>query len=147
MEGGDQHIVKRRRSLLLWAFVVWLLALGTISVWRGVVLSREGALVIALGSRLVPAALVFFVASWILCGAGLAISALGLWCWREWARQSARVLIPVYFGLSQFYTWAFARSGLIWARRWISLISAVLATGISVAALSWRRSRRWLGLE
>ena len=136
-----------RRSALLWGFVLWLLTLATISVWRGVVLWREAALLFELGSTLTPPALALVVSFSMLCGAALAVSALGLWWRRDWARQVTRICMPLYFALVQSYTWVFARSGLMWARRWAGLILAILATGIGIGALSWRRSRQWLGLK
>ena len=46
----------------------------------------------------------------------------------------------------QIYTWGFVRTGLLWERRWSALVLAILATALSLAALTWPRPRRWLGL-
>ena len=142
-----QGLLSTRRSALLWGLVLWLLTLAAISVWRGVVLWREAALLFELGSTLTQPALALLVSFSILCGAALTVSTVGLWWRRDWARQVARISIPLYFALVQTYTWVFVRSGLMWARRWAAMSLAILATGIGVGALSWRRSRQWLGLN
>ena len=138
--------MKTARSFWLQVFVLWLLGLALISLWRGWGLWKERALLAEVGSTLSPPALVAFVALSALCGMGLGASAVGLWLQRRWGRLLALICIPLYFATIQAYTWLFVQSGLMWARRWISLILAVVAVGLGVGALSWRRSRTWLGL-
>lgn len=138
--------MRTRRTFWLRAFVLWTLALGILSLWRGLVLWRERALLWELGSSLLPATLTLFVAFDILCGGGLVAAAVGLWWRREWARQAARALIPLYMVIVQAYVWFFLRAGLMWERRWVLLLWAMLAAALGISALTWRRSRRWLGL-
>jgi len=139
--------MKRRRPFWLWALALWMLALAVISASRGLVLWSKRSLLAELESVLSSPALAVFVALFVLCGLGLGTSALGLWWRRDWGRSSARACIPLYFVIIQAYTWLFARSGLMWERRRISLILAICAVVIGVGALSWHRSRRWLGLR
>lgn len=138
--------MQRPRPLGLGVLVLWLLMLATISTWRGVELWRQGALIHELGSTLSPPVLALFVAFYIGCGTAMAASALGLWWRRVWAVRSARLLIPLYVGVGQAYTWLFVRSGLMWERRWGSLVLGLGAAVIAVGVTTWRRSRRWLGL-
>ena len=138
--------MKRARSFGLHATVLWLLALALIGLWRGWGLWQERSLLAEVGSTLSPPALVAFVGLSALCGLGLGASAVGLWLQRRWGRPLALICIPPYFAIVQAYTWLFVQSGLMWARRWVSLILAVIAVGIGVGALTWRRSRKWLGL-
>ena len=141
------HRAGSRRPLLLWILSLWLLALATASLWRGVTLWRTRALLAELACSLSPALLVLLVMLSMLVGVGLAVSAWGLWRQREWGRLSARATIVVYFVLVQAYTWLFVRSGLLWERRWASLVLALGTVGISSGILTWHRSRRWLGLQ
>jgi len=127
--------------------VLWLLGWATASLWRGLTLWHTRALLTELGSSLSPALLVCFVVLSALIGMGLAVSAWGLWQWHEWGRLSARALIVVSLAFVQAYTWLFVRSGLLWERRWGALILALGTAGISFGLLTWRRSRRWLGLQ
>jgi hypothetical protein len=99
------------------------------------------------GSSLSPAALTTFVCWWTLCGLALVTAAAGLWWRREWARQVTRLCIPAYIVAAQAYLWLFVRSGLMWERRWVSLASGILGIGIGIGALTWPRSRQWLGLD
>ena len=105
------------------------------------------ALLAEVESALSPPALILFVALYTLCGAGLVASALGLWLRRPRGRLTARATIVVYYAIVQAYTWLFVRSGLLWERRWIALILALAAVGLCIGALTWRRSREWLGLR
>ena len=136
-----------RRPLQLTLFVLWLLGLAAASLWRGLTLWRTRALLAELGSPLSPPWLVLFVVLSMLVGVGLVLSAWGLWQRREWGRLSARATIVLYMALVQSYTWLFVRSGLLWERRWVSLILALGTVGISFGILTWHRSRRWLGLQ
>jgi len=136
-----------RRPLLLWLLVFWLLALGVTSIWRGLTLWQTRALLAELQSTLSPPILILFVILYVLCGAGLVASALGLWLRRLWGRLAARATIIVYYAIVQAYTWLFVRSGLLWERRWVSLILALAAVGLCVGALTWHSSRQWLGLK
>jgi hypothetical protein len=125
----------------------WLLALGVISVWRAVVLWDVRVLLAELESRLSPALLHLFVGIGVACGIGLLASACGLWLRREWGRLAACVFVPCAYVNTQLYIWGFARSGLLWRRRWVMLVVAVCASAGTVAALTWHRSRKWLGLS
>ena len=136
-----------RRTVWLWAFVLWTLVLGIISTWRGLALWRERALLFELGSSLSPAVLALFASLGVLCGLALIAAAVGLWRRREWARQMARAALPIYWVAVQAYVWFSARAGLTYERRWVLLVGAVLAAALGIAALTWRRSQRWLGLE
>jgi hypothetical protein len=133
--------------LLLWASLLWLLALGGVDLWRSITLWQTRRLLAELGSSLSLFASALLGIAWVLSGAALIVSAIGLWLRREWARHTARAAIVVHFGLFQAYTWAFVRTGLLWERRWSALAFAVLAAVGSLAALTWRRSRRWMGLH
>jgi len=137
---------KRQRNYVRWVFLFWLLTSATISLWRGLVLWRTRALLAEIGSKLSPAMLVLFAVLSVLCGIALGVSALGLWRRREWGRISARVALPGYYVIVQAYIWLFVQSGLMWQRRWVSLVLAICAVGIGVGALSWHKPRRWLGL-
>ncbi len=140
-------MIQKRRPLWLWAFSLWVAALGAIGLWRGVILWQERRLLFELGSALSPAALTGFVLVSILCGSGLLASGVGLWLRRAWAQWSARICIPLYVVAFQGYTWLTVRSGLMWERRWVSLTGALVALIVGVGALTWHRSRAWLGLS
>ena len=141
---GRRH--RRRRPFWLWVFATWLLGLGIASVWRALVLWQVRALLAELGSQLSPIGLTLFVILFVLCGLGLGVSAVGLWWCKDWARRCAQVLVCCYMIAVQAYIWLAAQSGLLLARRWVSLVLAVIGMTIGVGALSWRTSRRWLGL-
>jgi hypothetical protein len=133
--------------LQLKLFVLWLLALAAASLWRGLTLWRTRALLAELGSNLSPPWLVILVVLLMLVGVGLVLSAWGLWQRREWGRLWARAAIVLYVALVQSYTWLFVQSGLLWERRWVSLILALGTLVIGIGMLTWHRSRRWLGLQ
>ena len=139
--------IQTRRPLLLWVSALWLLALGAIDLWRGITLWQTRRLLVELGSTLSLLASALLVLGWLICGATLLVSSIGLWLRREWARHTARAAIVVHLGLIQAYTWAFVRTGLLWERRWSALILGILATAVGVIALTWPRSRRWLDLQ
>jgi hypothetical protein len=126
---------------------VWLLGLGAIDLWKSITLWQTRRLLAELGSTLSPTVSMLLAVSWTLVGAALIAAALGLWLRREWARHVARAAIVAHYLLGQVYTWGFVQTGLLWERRWVNLILAILATGLSLAALTWTRSRRWLGLR
>jgi hypothetical protein len=136
-----------KRPLLLWASALWLLGLGAIDLWKSITLWQTRRLLAELGSTLSPTVSALLVVAWTLVGAALIAAALGLWLRREWARHVARAAIVVHYLSSQVYTWGFVRTGLLWERRWINLVLATLATGLSLAALTWTRSRSWLGIS
>jgi hypothetical protein len=136
-----------RRPLLLWLLMFWLLALGGTSIWRGLTLWQTRALLAELQSMLSPPILILFVMLYVFCGIGLVASVLGLWLRRPWGRLAARATIIVYYAIVQAYTWLFVRSGLLWERRWVSLTLALAAVGLCVGALTWHRSKGWLGLK
>jgi hypothetical protein len=121
--------------------------MGIVSGWRGLVLWNERLVLFERGSSLSPLALAAFVLIYALCGVGLVVSAVGLWWRRNWARRGARIFLVAYLVFAQGYLWLFVRTGLMWERRWVSLASAVLGIGIVVGALTWPRSRQWLGLN
>jgi hypothetical protein len=136
-----------RRPLLLWVSALWLLALGAIDLWRGTTLWQTRRLLAELGSTLSLFASALLVLGWLICGAALLVSSIGLWLRREWSRHTARAAIVAHLCLIQAYTWAFVRTGLLWERRWSTLLLGVLATAVGLTALTWPRSRRWLGLQ
>jgi hypothetical protein len=138
--------VSTRRSAWLWALVLWVLGLGVLAVWRAVALWQVRGMLFELGSSLSPTSVTLFVALFVVCGCGLIASALGLWWRRDWARSSARASIVIQAVVSQTYTWLFVRSGLMLERRWVALAGAAIAVGLGVGALTWHRSRKWLGL-
>jgi len=138
---------KTRRPLLLWAGALWLLALGAIDLWRGITLWQTRRLLIELGSSLSSFASALFVLGWACCAAALIVSAIGLWLRREWARHPARGAIAAHLILIQAYTWGFVRTGLLWERRWSTLILGLVATALGLVALTWPRSLRWLSLD
>jgi hypothetical protein len=138
--------MKTRRPISLWVFALWVLGLGVMDLYRGGVLWGERQILYERGSSLSPVALAGFVVLWTLYGLGLIVSAVGLRFRKEWARQAARVCLPAYFCIGQEYLWLFVRSGLMWERRWVLLAGAIVGTGIGAGALTWRRSRTWLGL-
>jgi hypothetical protein len=125
----------------------WLLGLGGADLWRSVTLWQMRHLLAALGSSLSPFASAFLATGWALSALALLAAAVGLWLRREWARHTARAAILAHFCLTQVYTWAFVRTGLLWERRWSTLALGLLATGLGLAALTWPVSRRWLGLR
>jgi len=133
--------------MLLWLSALWLLGLGSADLWRAITLWQTRRLLAQLGSTLSPLAVTLLTLGWTLFGAGLVVAAVGLWLRREWARHAARAAIVAHFCLIQLYTWGFVRTGLLWERRWSTLLLAVLATAVGLAALTWSRSRRWLGLQ
>ena len=132
---------------MLWLFVLWLVALAAASFWRAITLAQAWALLVELGSTLSAPMITVFVTFYALCGAALIASACGLWRRQEWGRISARVLVVFYMLTVQAYTWLFVRTGLLWERRWVALFLALGTTGIPLGALTWQRSRRWLGLK
>ena len=91
--------------------------------------------------------LILFVILYVLGGVALIVSAVGLWQRRAWARHLARISIVCYLTVVQAYTWLFVRTGLLWERRWVALLLALGAIGLALGALTWRRSRQWLGLQ
>jgi hypothetical protein len=139
--------MKARRPVWLWMFSLWALGLGIIGVWRGIVLWGERRVLYERESSLSPAALTLFVALFGLCGLCLIASAVGMWLRRNWARHMARIWVPAYLIVAQAYVWRFVRSGLMWKRRWVSSAGAILGIGIWIGALTWARSRKWLGLR
>ena len=134
------------RPFWLTLFVLWILGLGIISGWRSLTWWQERSLIVELDSTFSPLTLSLMVFLSMLCGMALIAAATGLWWKKEWARKLARLCVPGYFILVQVYLWLFVRSGLWLQRRWIALFLAVLGTGVSVVALTWSRTRRWLGL-
>jgi hypothetical protein len=138
---------KTRRPLLLWAGALWLLALGAIDLWRGITLWQTRRLLIELGSSLSALTSALFILGWALCAAALLVSATGLWLRRTWSRHPARAALVAHLALIQLYVWGFARTGLFWERRWSTLTLGLLVTALGLAALTWPRSRHWLGLE
>ena len=138
---------RSKRPLLLWASALWLLGLGAVDLWRSVTLWQTRRLLAELGSTLSPLVSTLLASGWAICGLGLLAAAVGLWLRREWARHLARAALVAHLTLFQVYTWAFVRTGLLWERRWSALVLGILAAGISFMALTWSRSRRWLGLQ
>lgn len=138
---------RTKRPLLLRLSALWLLSQGAVDVWRSITLWQTRRLLVELGSTLSPFASMLLATGWTLCGASLVAAAVGLWLRREWARHTARAAIVAHYGLLQAYIWAFVRTGLLWERRWSSLVLALLATAITLATLTWSRSRRWMGLR
>lgn len=142
-----------RRRPLLWVFVLWLALLAAASFWRAATLWQVRALLAELGSTLCPptadicVGLIAFVALYLLGGTALIVSALGLWRRRGWARWVTLASIACYWTIVQAYTWLFVRTGLLWERRWVALFVALGTTGLALGALTWRRSRQWLGLQ
>lgn len=139
--------MKARRPFWLWVLALSVLGVGIVSEWRGIVLWGERDVLFERGSSLSPTALTTFAFAYGLGGLCLVASAVGLWWRRDWARQVARVCLPAYLVAAQAYLWLFVRTGLLWERRWVSLASAILGAGIGVGALTWSRSRQWLGLD
>jgi hypothetical protein len=139
--------MKRRRPFWLWLFSLWALGLGVVSLWRGLVLWQERRLLLGLVSSFSPLSLALFTALWLLCGASLIVSALGLWLRRTWARHVARISIVLSVLIFQTYLWLFVRSGLMKQRRQVLLIMGLLTVVIGLGALTWPRSRQWLGLD
>lgn len=139
--------MKRRRSLWLWLFSLWLVGLGIVSFWRGLVLWQERRLLFALDSSFTPPSLVLFVALWFVAAIGLSASAIGLWLQQIWARHIARIGIVLSVLIFQVYLWFFVRSGLMQQRRPVLLVLGLLTIVVGVEALTWSRSRHWLGLD
>jgi hypothetical protein len=138
---------RSKRPLLLWASALWLLGLGATDLWKSITLWQTRRLLAELGSTLSPTASAILALAWTLAGASLIAGGAGLWVRREWARHVARAAIVAHFTLIQAYTWGFVRTGLLWERRWINLVLASLAAGLSLTALTWKRCRGWLGLH
>lgn len=139
--------LRTRRSFWLWVCALWLLSLGIASVWRGVVLWQMRTLLAELQGRLSPAGLWFFTSLFLFCGLGLGVSAVALWLRRGWATWCAPAFIGCYMVAVQTYVWLAVQSGLLWERRWVSLTLSILGLVLGIGALSWRVSRRWLGLR
>jgi hypothetical protein len=139
--------MKRRRSLRWWLFSLWVLGLGIVSLWRGFVLWQGRRLLLASDSSFTPMSLVLFVALWSLCGIGLVSSVIGLWLRQTWARDVARIGVVLSVLIFQTYLWFFVRSGLMRQRRPVLLIVGLLTIVIGLGALTWPRSRHWLGLD
>jgi len=143
----NQIQVKRRHSFAAQVFVLWVLGLGGIDVWRGSVLWRERVLLFELGGTLSPFLLALLVVLFVSAGLALIVAAAGLW-WRcNWAARYARIVIPLYFVLIQSYTWLFVRTGLMWQRRWVSLLMALLGISVGVGAMTWAKTRQWMGID
>jgi hypothetical protein len=100
-----------------------------------------------LGSSLTPFTLNLWAVGWGVIAAGLLSAAVGLWLRADWARHVARPAIVAHFAWFQAYVWLFVRTGLLWERRWSSLVVAALAITLGLLALTWCRARRWLGLS
>ena len=139
--------MKRRRSLWLWLFSLWVLGLGIVSLWRGLVLWYERRLLLALDSSFGPLSSWVFVVLWLSVGIGLVVSAIGLWMRQAWARHTARIDIVLSVLIYQAYIWFFVRSGLMRQRRPVLLVAGLLTVVVGFGALTWHRSRRWLGLD
>ena len=147
LSAGTALRVRTRRPFWLWVFALWLLGLGIASIWRSLILWRVRSLLTELEGRLSPAGLGLFVSLFVVCGLGLVVSAMALWWRPDWARRYAQVFVGCYMIGVQAYVWLAVQSGLLWERRWVSLALAVLGLAIGIGALSWRVSRRWLGLS
>ena len=139
--------MKRRRSLWLWLFALWILGMGIVNLWRGVVLWQERRLLLALDSSFTPLSLALFVGLWFVCGTGLVGAAIGLWLGQGWARHVARIGVVLSVLIFQTYLWFLVRSGLMRQRRPVLLIVGLLTVVAGVGALTWRRSRYRLGLD
>jgi hypothetical protein len=105
------------------------------------------SLLAELQSTLSPVPLALFVILSILCGFGLVLAAWAIRARREWARIVAPTSMISYFVIVQVYTVLFVRTGLMWERRWGSLVLSAIALSVSIGALTWPRSRHWLGLS
>jgi hypothetical protein len=144
--GQTRPVRRKGRSLFIWGLALWLVALAAIDLARGVTLWRARPLLGELESRLSGTALVIYVALFACCAAGLAIAAVGIARCREWGRKAACAIMILNWLAYQSYVWLFVRSGLLWERRWVSLIVSLICTAIMVGVLTWPRSRKWLGL-
>lgn len=138
--------IKSKRTVWLWGCAAWVLALGAIGLWRAIVLWQERTLLAELESSLSPGWLAVLIGAFSICGAGLVASALGLWFRQDWARTSARAFIPLHAIVFQVYNWGFVRSGLMLERRWVAVLSSVAAVLVGITALTWKRTRTWMGL-
>ncbi len=136
-----------RRFWALRVFILWMCGLGLIGLMRGWALWHEREVLFELNSTLSPTTLTAICSLFGLSGAALLAAAGGLWWKQDWARQVGRTAIPVYLIIVQAYTWLFTRSGLMWERRGIALILAVLGSALGVGALTWQTTRIWLGLN
>jgi hypothetical protein len=139
--------MKQRRSLWLWLFSLWVLVLGIVSVWRGLVLWQERRLLLALGSTFTPLSLALFVALWFVCGIGLIGAAVGLWFRQRWARHVARIGIVLSVLIFQTYLWFFVRSGLMRQRRPVLLAVGLLTIVMGLTIPTWAPSWHCLGLD
>jgi len=126
---------------------LWIATLGGMSAVRALVLWHTRALLAQLESSLTLSALAVYVALLLCCAVALLVSSMGIALRRRWGRIVGCASIVGYYVLAQGYVWFFVQSGLMWERRWVSLIVSVLATGLSVTTLSWRVPRRWLGFS
>lgn len=143
----EQGSVKRRRSLWLWLFSLWVLGLGIANLWRGVVLWQGRRLLLALDTSFAPGSLALFVALWFVCGISLSSAAVGMWLWQAWARRVARIGIVLSVLIFQTYLWFFVRSGLMQQRRPLLLVAGLFTIAIGFGALTWPVSRHRLGLD
>jgi hypothetical protein len=147
MTPAKRPVSRFRRPLLLWLLVLWLLALAAASFWRATTLWQMRALLVELESTMSAPMITIFVILYALCGVALIASGVGLWQRSNWGRVSARAWIVLYMVIVQAYTWLFVRTGLLWERRWIALALAILTSIVSIALLTWHKSRDWLGLD
>lgn len=144
---GKDKAMKRRRPFRLWLFLLWVLGLGIANLWRALVLWRERSLLFQLGSSFSPLTLSLFAVLWLADGGSLTLSVAGLWLRQSWARYVARIGIVLSVLIFQAYLWLFVRSGLMRQRRPVLLVVGLATLVVGLGALTWPRSRRWLGLE
>jgi hypothetical protein len=122
----------------------WIMGMGIIHVWRGLVLWRDRWLLFTLDSTLGPRSLAVLVSFFVAVGLSLAIAGTGLMWHKTWARYLAIASIPTGFLLVQVYIWGFVRSGLLWQRRWVALIAAIVGSSLGIGLLTWSKSRQYL---
>ncbi len=132
--------MKHRRPLWMWAFVLWLFLLATISFWRGATFWHYRLLFGELKSTVSPGMAVVFALLFTMYGAGLLISAVGLLWHRPGVRWLARATLPLYLATVQAYQWGFVRTGLLWERRWVSLAMSLTALVVGMVVLCWNVS-------